>query len=377
MTGPRILLFLIIILSPFQSLYAGNTKEYYNKISYYSRTNKPGKVIYHAKKFLKRYPRSTYVPYVRLMRAENESDPEDALTGYNIVIKKYRYFPKRDYARYKRCEILDLLSRWKELKAEADRGIKKFPRSPYIDEFRLFRVHACVMLGLFEAAEKECLLISKSNHSYDILARTMLYQAHINRKITGYSRTYIYSLRELALGFKNSDSSPAALYLMGTFYRRGREYNKSWSAFSDIITKYPRSPEAIMARKHLAALKKYSPTKEEYIPGKKAINKAQSIDLRPEIDLESRERSQKKSFFSIHIGPFRSLKRVNSIKKMTREFGLSWTLKLRTGFIIYIGKFNTVDDAMNARIRLAEEFGINGRIVRISGNTRKKYIYEE
>ena len=62
-----------------------------------------------AKKFYKKYPKSKYIPDVRLILAENETDPEKALHQFGILVDKYRYYTRRDHAEYKLCQILYLL----------------------------------------------------------------------------------------------------------------------------------------------------------------------------------------------------------------------------------------------------------------------------
>jgi hypothetical protein len=45
--------------------------------------------------------------------------------------------------------------------------------------------------------------------------------------------------------------------------------------------------------------------------------------------------------------------------------------------MIYLGQYRDTDSALEIRIRLAEEYGINGNIVRFSIQGDKSYIYED
>ena len=52
-------------------------------------------------------------------------------------------------------------------------------------------------------------------------------------------------------------------------------------------------------------------------------------------------------------------------------------VRLKNGYALYVGKRPDEEAAMKLKMRLAEEYGINGRIVRISGDGQRSYIYGE
>ena len=52
-------------------------------------------------------------------------------------------------------------------------------------------------------------------------------------------------------------------------------------------------------------------------------------------------------------------------------------IKLRGQYFLLLGKFSTTQMALQKKIRLAEELGINGRLVRIHGNKMNTYIFGE
>jgi hypothetical protein len=48
---------------------------------------------------------------------------------------------------------------------------------------------------------------------------------------------------------------------------------------------------------------------------------------------------------------------------------------LKNGYAVYVGRCPDEDSVLKVKIRLAEEYGINARIVRISIDEKNSYIY--
>ncbi len=351
-------------------------RDLYLNIAEYSKIDIPHKVKKLGMNFLRKYPRSKYVPYVRLLIAENEESPGKALKGLKIILKKYRYFKKRDYALFKICEILTLLSKWKKLELNSLYGIKNFKKSRYFTEFGFYYINALINLNMYGEALRECSKIIDTNHNYDILAKALLFQSYIIKKISGFSKKYIYCLREILLGFEESPLFPAAVFLTGRFYEEKGDFNRAYSAYRDIVKRFSGSPEKIYAEKRIKILKQHDPKEIGYLPGESTISSTDIIEISPETDTGSYG-INRDSYYSISIGPFTSLKKLKEIKDLINGMGTVKVIRLRMGYLIYTGNFADSEKAMQLKIRLAEEYGINGRIVRISGKDNKKYIYED
>ena len=78
----------------------------------------------------------------------------------------------------------------------------------------------------------------------------------------------------------------------------------------------------------------------------------------------------------VRLIPFSSRKAAE-LKGLLKEFDFLRTVKLRDGFALYVGRGPDEESALKLKVRLAEEYGINGRIVRISGDGDRSYIYGE
>ncbi|MBN2160192.1 MAG: hypothetical protein JW807_12410 [Spirochaetes bacterium] len=324
--------------------------------------------------FLKTWPESRLVPDVRLVLADIESSPEDAVKKYRTVVDLYRYFPRRDQALCRLCEILYLQSKWNEL-AESAREGTGYPKSINACRFRYFLIIALMHLGKYGAAEEECRAAIDKNHDYHNLARSLLMLAHIYKATSGMSRSYIRTIREIAMGYGESDALPATLFLLGEFYEQKKLHDESYSAYSDLVAKYPNSPEAVEALKKMRLLARHNPHYVFYLPDKTIVDKTEHIEIHPEISLPDNEVQEQS--YSISVGPFPSAKRAAELRELLKDFDGITTVRLNKGFSLYVGRCSNEETALKLRIRLAEEYGINGRIVRISSDGRRSYIYGE
>ncbi len=320
-----------------------------------------------------------------MILADNEADPQKAIEQFRTLVNKYAYFKKRDYAQYKICEILYLQSKWSDLKNDSQKGIELFEKSEYLVKFKFFLAKALIHLEQFNAAKKVCIDITKSDHSYNNLSDALMLLSYINRNMYGISRSYLYSLSEIISGFKDSGNMPAALYLLGRYYQSKNDYNKAYSAYSDVVAEFPKSPEAGFSKKELSAIAQYNPSKTGYLPDKEAIKKSDNIDIQPEIDIDDTEENALNNTnaksdiqYSISLGPFDNIKSAREIKNLiSKDFQPVEIAEVKNGFFIYAGRFSGIDSALKTKIRLAEEFGINGSIVKIIKDAKKIYIYEE
>ncbi len=351
-------------------------KGLFEEIRRHASKRSHGELHKSARRFFKTYPKSALVPDVRLYLAETETDPERAIALYRVLVDKYRYYRNRDYALLKICHIHHLLSRYEDLLKEAYRGLKLFPDSRYRFEFALLHVTAGYKTGRYGAAEEECLDLVENERSHGRISRSLLLLTFLQKKTTGYSRRYIYNLRELAIGFKKSDIHQSILYLLGEFYEERKDYNRAWSAYSDLTRQYPGSPESAIARTRLRYLARFKPRRAPYVPDKKLVRNAETIDIHPEREIIEDGRDSPVTH-ALSIGPFETLSRAKTIKNLVREYGSPRLVLMNRGYVVYVGFYPDLDRAFETRVRLAEEHGINGRIVRIVGDKSKRYIYED
>jgi tetratricopeptide (TPR) repeat protein len=366
------ILFLILTLIISISAKDKPDLELYNKIK--NSRDKKETAEKFSSQFFKSFPESVYVPDVKMILADIETSPSSAVKKYKAVIDNYKYYNKKDIAYLKISEILHIQSRWDELLKTSAEAMKKFPQSGFAGNFRVFSVLSLLNLGRFDEADRECRILNNENHGYEELSSSLIIMSYIIKNETGHSKEYFLLLSELAAGFSSSTNHPAILYLLADFYESKKNYNKAFSAYSDITGLYPKSPEASMASDKIKKIQKFNPKKTSYLPDNNYTDDSGLIDIKPEIDIENTEME---TYYSVSVGIFSGKNEALEIKKITDKIGESVTVKVKKGFIIYIGKYSTQDEVITAKIRLAEEYGINGNIVRVSSGKDKRYIYGE
>ncbi len=324
--------------------------------------------------FLKNFPDSVYVPDVKMILADIDPVPSSAVKKYRAVIDKYKNYSKKDTAYFRISEILHIQSKWDDLLKISAEALRKFPQSGHAVSFRVFSVLSLLNSGRFDEADRACRILNNENHGYEDLASSLIIMSYIIKNESGHSKEYFSLLSELAAGFSSSTNHPAILYLLADFYESKKNYNKAFSAYSDIIGLYPKSPEASISSERIKKLQKFNPKKTAYLPENNYTDDSGSIDIKPEIDIDN---TDPETYYSVSVGSFSDKNEALEIKKITDKIGDSITVKVKNGFIIYIGKYSSQDEVITAKIRLAEEYGINGNIVRVSGGKDKRYIYGE
>lgn len=352
----------------------GSDKQDYRAIQKLAAKKKYGDVKIKSAVFFKAHPESALVPDVRLILADIETSPDEAISNYRTVAARYRRYGRRHYARYRICEITFLQSKWDVLAREAREGLH-MGKSAYDGKFGRFLVIALIHTGDYAGAERECRRLIDTDHEYGTMARSLLLLAHILRSASGFSREYIATIRDMALGYADSDAIQAVIYLLGEFYENRQMHDESYSAYFDLVSKYPGSPEAAEASRRMKGLMKHNPRRVAYLPGKKILDGTEKIDIHPEKKLPEEDASA--AFYSISVGPLASSKKATELKGLLKEFDYLRTVKLRDGFALYVGRGPDEESALKMKVRLAEEYGINGRIVRISGDGERSYIYGE
>jgi tetratricopeptide (TPR) repeat protein len=360
-------LFVFALLLP---AFSQGEEDDYRKIKKLSAVNDSGSLSDLADSFIKKYPESHHLNDVLIISADRERDINKAIEKYKIHLKNGKL--ARD-ARKKICEIYFLQSSWHNLEKESGDMIRS-EKNQNTEKAMLFKTASLINLEKYNEAKKSFGELLDATHEQKPISIALLYMAMINKKTSGFSSSYSNNLRDLASGFSNTDSYPSAVYLLGEYYENKNKTDEAYSAYRDLVEKYPKSPEAGMAQKRLLLLEKQNPKTVFYIPNKKIINDSESLDIRPELELTD---DSGPHYYSIMIGPFSSKKKCDEMKRLLSDFGPSKSIKLGTGFRLIVGRITGADDALTAKIRLAEEFGINGRIVRISGDQNKKYIYGE
>ena len=371
-----ICILVIVLFYSLPSLSSTKEDDYLHKIKALAISGKIRELKKSSKNFFKRFPKSRFIPTVRLILAENEPNPVDAIKQYRILVDKYSFYKRRDYAQYKICEVFYLQSRWSNLRVEAHKGTTLFKKSSYITKFKLFLAKANIFLERYDDAKKNCFDIIKSDHKYENLSESLLLLSYLNRITYGLSRRYLNNLRELVTGFKGSGVEPIAIYLLGKYYEGRGHYNKAYSAYIDLIDRFTKSQVSIYARRRIESLRRYKPSKTNYIPDHEDIGRDDEIDIHPEMDISGEAYEEVNYDYSISISFFDDLKKAKKIKNLIKkDFDPIDIVKVGNKYIIYVGRLKNSDRALFTKIRLAEEFALNGQIVRIIKEKKRIYIY--
>ncbi|HSV97518.1 MAG TPA: hypothetical protein VLM75_11380 [Spirochaetota bacterium] len=350
-------------------------KEYLARIRALAEKREADKLRELAAEFYRTWPQSDAVADVRLFVADVEESPDEAIRQYRILLDKYRYFKKRDLAALRICETLYLCARWEELAAESARAEATFPKSMHLSRYMLYRAKALIHLERYDEARAACRRATETNRNYNALADVLLVLAYVERKSTGYSRAYLHSLRELITGFPDAPAAPAALYLLGRFYENRADYGRAYSAYDDLMRRHPRAVESGFAAGRMVEVKAHNPRPLPYLPEDAAIRGAEELDIRPEMETGQID-DDADITYAIALGPFHSradAKRV--LKIISGEFAPIQEVSVAGRHLVYVGRARDTDSAISLKIRLAEEFAINGNIVRIRKDENRRYIY--
>ncbi len=372
-TGACLLLFVFVFS---QSAVSAPEQEdvLYKQIISFNQKGMGEEVQKKGRRFLRLYPRSSRVADVRFYIAENETDTALALEEYKRIIRYFRYFRKRDYVYYRVCQINFLRSDWKKVSSASTTALSQYPKSPFRSDLLLLGATASLKEGRLDDARRQIRLIQARDHRYSYMARSLLLAASIEKRKTGFSRAYIYTLREILLGVKESKIYPSALYMTGEFYLHHGDKNRAYTAFSDLTARYPDAPESIDACSHLRELKKSNPARQSYFPSEKIIKDTDSLDISPEHNISNRPTGP---CYSVAVGPFSTQEAGSRIYRLIKGYGRIKSFRTRRGFTHYIGCSSRMETALQLKVRLAEELGINGNIARINQNRGRSIIYGE
>jgi len=352
--------------------------ELFTKIKSLHGSGKYREMEERSSEFLKKYPRSANALRVRLLRAEGLDSPAEAMREYRALVRERRSFPAADEAQHHLCEILYLLGRWDECIREAQQGLSLFPDSARAGEMRRLLAGALIYHDRHEEARRLCRDASSSDHSYHGLAASLLMAAHAERKSSADSRAYALSLGELITGFPGAECAPAVLYNLGKYYEGAGDWNRAYSAFIDLLKKFPRSPEAVFAKGRLEKREYRNPSRVSYLPDAARMPPEARIDIRPEYEYDHEFEDSPEISYRVQMGPFGDAARARAIMRLVkRDFEPAEMLRVADRYMVYVGQCDSEAEAAGLKIRLAEELAINGTVVRVRRNGERLYIYGE
>jgi hypothetical protein len=144
----------------------------------------------------------------------------------------------------------------------------------------------------------------------------------------------------------------------------------AYSAYRDLRTKFPRSPEAMVSSAVYASLEKSGANYSSNYS-----SKSSRFNLTPEYTVEETTQSL---VYAVLIGPVYDLKEAQGIKKeMTPDFNGILLVRGKDGFYLYVGSEPSAEKALALKVRIAEEYALNGKIALKKEESGREYIYGE
>ncbi|MFW5808038.1 MAG: hypothetical protein ACOCWH_03185 [Spirochaetota bacterium] len=357
-------------------LFASAADDYAGIVSAYE-SNEYGTLPVLTETFLRKYPHSPLASDVRLIRAETETDPQKALVSLNRIVSTNPGFKQADYVRYRICEILYLLARWKDLETTSRRAIEVHGKnSRYYPDFIFFLSKATFYTHDYDESLQCAGAVIRDYRQHDGYPQLRLQTIYASQKIHYDSFDYAQSLKRSHFELQGTGSDISSLYLLGRHFEYAHDYNRAFSLYSDIIKKYPRSPEALLAKKRNVIITKHNP---RYIRNVLATIKTGdgSIiqSLSPTRDVNEDDTLQ---YYALSIGPLYNLQ---AAEKLVAELGHTFShvhvVRRYRDFVIYVGRVSSSEECMDLKIRLAEEYAINANIVYVTNHEGLNFVHGE
>lgn len=346
------------------------------RIKSLSEAGESKKVLTLGNEFHKKYSSSSKRGEVYVFMAENAVSPDLSLKFYRSASSTLKGNRALD-ARLQACRILHLASRWKELEEEARSAISVADDESRKADFMLHLARAYISEEEYEKSADLCEKVIKISDRPTHVVPSLLMLSHAERKMTGYSRGYFSILRDIISKFHQSENACAALYLLGRAHHERGDLDRAYSAYREIIRRFPRSPEASFASAKIETLESHNPKTVGFLPDEAFLKSLDKIDLSAYGPAEE-DHIQKKSYYAIMLGPVEgksdAMKIAHSIKG---EFAPVKIVHSAGRYVVYAGRLHDTKSASTMKIRLAEEMGYNGKIVRLQVDENKTYIYGE
>jgi hypothetical protein len=325
-----------------------------NKLYKIINSNENNNALLNCRKYLEKYPSSLHNNEVRLILAAKTQDPYESITQYEYIYKHSKS------SSYKYSSFISLLELY-FLTSQYDKT-SMFQLSRFNNDIKsYYLVHYLIKSQIVTFDYDNANYLFKKYNYYisescnNLLSQVLLYK-------TG-KKSQISKLPQI---------NASQLYFIAKEYYAERKYDYAFSAYADLQNKYTRSPEAIISKNRYVSM-----SESHYKYNDKYLSdnyESKIIDLlSPEVN--DNEENNDDIHYSVVFGPFISLNDVRTLKKELRNDYVVLIIKKNSGYFLYAGNEPTIDRANTLKIRLAEEFGLNGKIVQKIAENGREYIY--
>jgi len=273
------------------------------------------------------------------------------------------------------CDTLYLKSDWKNLKIEARQGYDEAAPSAK-GEFLFYLSKASFYLQEYDEAASYSARLEEAYRSHELYPAVRLQSLYLAQKRGVGSSNYALSLKETYYELQGAGSEVSCLYLLARHFEYKNEYQNAYSLYKDVITQYPRSPEALLAQNKIDDMAGRDITyKSDVLQSIRGEDDSVINSLRP---YRTPANAVNGSYYALSIGPFYNLEAAKKLKEdLQHEFSNVVIIKGSRRFNIYIGKEASSEECMTIKIRMAEAFGYNGDIIHVGENDEATYIHSE
>jgi len=273
------------------------------------------------------------------------------------------------------CDTLYLKSDWKNLKSEARGGYDAAAPSAK-GEFLFYLSKASFYLQEYDEAASYSARLEEAYRAHELYPAVRLQSLYLAQKRGVGSSNYALSLKETYYELQGAGSEVSCLYLLARHFEYKNEYQNAFSLYKDVITQYPRSPEALLAQNKIDDMAGRDITyKADVLQSIKGEDDSVINSLRP---YAAPANSVEGSYYALSIGPFYNLEAAKKLKEdLMHDFSNVVIIKGNRQFNIYIGKEASSEQCMTIKIRMAEEFGYNSDIIHVGENDEATYIHSE
>jgi hypothetical protein len=305
--------------------------------------------------FLKKYKKSSRSNDIRFIAIKHEELPVTSLAYCESILRSGSAATDKIKAYLWMCDLLYLTSRYEEC---ADASRKALSLSPAADDKRtllLLRIRSLLMLQEYDSAS----ILLKANRKILSSEGDLLRSEIVMRTGDGTDPSAA-----------NKDLTPSRLYMTARKFEQGHQNDFAFSAYKDLRTKFPRSPEAMVSSAVYATLEKSG---AKY--SSNYSSKSSRLNFTPEYTVEETPQSL---VYAVLIGPVYDLKEAQGIKKeMTPDFNGILLVRGKDGFYLYVGSEPSAEKALALKVRIAEEYALNGKIALKKEESGREYIYGE
>lgn len=323
----RAVLLLIIFILAFSSLFSENVQSEYEK---FLKKYKEGNVSEALEGFLKlssEHPNSALAPEMKKLIAESENEYFIAITKWQDIFVRYEDYEKRDYVAFRIAMLYLLHSDYKPALKYFDYVRENYPNSEYAKLASIKIAAINLSLGNLKRAMTLYLSLAKENEKEKNkyyheglfgIANTLFAQKKYSKAVGFYLAVCSYK--------SEFDEHPLARYRLASSYDNMEKRKKALTVYKDVVSKYPYSFAALLAKQKL---KSYGIDLKETDEDELIYEEDVSYDL-DEIEEENakaensiEEKKPLKDGVMIQVGRFKEEARAKKYLKKVRSFGFS------------------------------------------------------